>query len=85
MSTVEGYELHVYCDDPEHFNRTCASQENWRRYSGPGQYCGRTKRESYALARRAGWVIRRSLPGITEADNGGLPARCKMCTDARRA
>ena len=68
MSAVEGYELHVYCDDPEH--------EHYGHYYKINVYAGATKSAAYKDAREAGWKFY-NKPGLKEGGRFAICAECR--------
>lgn len=71
MSTVECYDLHIYCDHPDCDEGT--QMQPW----GPafGQFTGHDQAQAYASARLAGWVINIKREGEL---HGGAYARCPV-------
>ena len=62
MSTVEGYDLHVYCDEPDCRNR--------------GQFSGYTKTSAYRDAKEHGWRIHSTVNAPEGSMAGGKLAYC---------
>lgn len=69
---VEGYTIHLYCDDPGH---------PWPTVPGgsfsPGEFAGHRIRQAFREASAAGWEFYR--------EGGEKKCRCPDCAARRRA
>lgn len=74
MSTLEGYGIDVYCDNPE-----CPRYVNSGRLL-PATFHARSRSAALREARAAGWWINtRKRLGADEGVAGGHPAKCGEC------
>lgn len=70
MSTVEGFDLHVYCDGRDAAGKPCIARD---------EYAGVDRGDAVRNARSAGWLISSKPAPSDAAIGGGKFVLCKNC------